>query len=603
MAESNLFGENESLQFEAVTESRRGRFGGTPVVTDSNQNLSTIRENLQYVSVDELIDQVGGCGIYQKFICLLFSLANIPGTYQILLMYFTGHSPPWKCKNATDPFTSCKLKGVFTPADEQFHARCSMPRDHWVYVAPIGYSIVTEYDLVCEKNVFAALANSALYIGWGISCIPLGIAADRYGRKRVMYLSGALILISVLASAFVTSIWQFTILRALTGIGITGYGLTAYVLASEIVGTKFRSSVGCVLFLFGTVGLLLLTLQAYYIQNWRRLTIVCSAPYFAFAITILCIPESPQWLSSQGKTSMAMETLSKMAKINRKPQPKNQLEQSNKVRESQGSFVNLFKPRRRLRTTITLSFGWMVAGLTYYGISLASSDLSGNMYRDFALTSLVEIPSTLLGVPFLERLGRRRTTVWSMILSGLSCCFVAFLPEKSAIPRKASMEQMSLFCLLVYPILRVTGGMFGKFFISLAFNSLYVWSVELHPTTIRTQGMSFASLLARVGSSTAPFITDVLKEFHPALPFLVMGTMALTSGFASFLLPETRGQSTMNSVNEYMEDNRRLTRDAIQMNDVTERVEENFDSEDDFDFARDNDVLIRKPKDGKKFGL
>ncbi len=41
--------------------------------------------------------------------------------------------------------------------------------------------------------------------------------------------------------------------------------------------------------------------------------------------------------------------------------------------------------------------------MVYYGLSLASGDLSGNMYRDFALTSLVELPATILAVPSLEK--------------------------------------------------------------------------------------------------------------------------------------------------------------------------------------------------------
>ena len=113
------------------------------------------------------------------------------------------------------------------------------------------------------------------------------MAADYFGRKRIMFASGALILSCVLASAFVTAVWQFVVLRALIGFGITGYGLSAYVLASEIVGTRFRSVIGNTIFLFGTGALLLLTVQAYYIQTWRHLTIICSAPYCVFALAYL----------------------------------------------------------------------------------------------------------------------------------------------------------------------------------------------------------------------------------------------------------------------------------------------------------------------------
>ena len=39
-----------------------------------------------------------------------------------------------------------------------------------------------------------------------------------------------------------------------------------------------------------------------------------------------------------------------------------------------------------------------VNGMVYYGISMASDKLGGDMYRDFILTSLVEIPANILVV-------------------------------------------------------------------------------------------------------------------------------------------------------------------------------------------------------------
>ena len=37
-----------------------------------------------------------------------------------------------------------------------------------------------------------------------------------------------------------------------------------------------------------------------------------------------------------------------------------------------------------------------MSGITFYGVSLASSDLGGDLYVDFILTSIVEIPANIL---------------------------------------------------------------------------------------------------------------------------------------------------------------------------------------------------------------
>ena len=60
----------------------------------------------------------------------------------------------------------------------------------------------------------------------------------------------------------------------------------------------------------------------------------------------------------------------------------------------------------------------------------------------------------------------------------------------------------------------------------------------------RTQGLSFASLLARVGCTTSPFIAEVLKLVYSSLPFLIMGVLSLIAGFTSFCLPDTNGDSS-----------------------------------------------------------
>eukprot|EP00794_Sanderia_malayensis_P019277 gene19277-21203_t len=63
--------------------------------------------------------------------------------------------------------------------------------------------------------------------------------------------------------------------------------------------------------------------------------------------------------------------------------------------------------------------------MVYYGVSLASDDLGGDMYRDFVLTSLVEIPGNILVIELGNRFGRKPSTTWSMLIGALSCGAIA----------------------------------------------------------------------------------------------------------------------------------------------------------------------------------
>ena len=484
------------------------------------------------LTVDQILEKLGQCGLFQVGISVIVCLLTFPQVYQILLMYFTGHSPPWKCAR-NNP--ECNISGIIEPSQAYLYKkRCYMNRSVWEYTTGKQFSFVTEYDLICDSTPLASLANSALYIGWGLGCLPAGIAADRYGRKHVYFFSFVTLLSATLASGFVTAVWQFIVLRVVIGVGLTGCALTGYVIITEIVGPRCRSVTGNIVFILGTVALLVLTAKAYFIRNWRHLTIICSAPYFALLVFFTCVPEPARWLGSKGKTERALKSLRTIAKVNRTPMPRCQLMVQDQ-KSAKGNFIDLFR-YRRLKFTMLLGFGWMVAGLTYYGISLGSSDLSGNMYRDFALTSVVEAPACMIAPVLLEKCGRRRTSVIAFILAGLSCFFVAMFPEKS------SAE--------ILPLLRVIGGMTGKLFISLAFTAIYVWSVELHPTVVRTQGMSFASFMARIGSSSSPFIIDVLKLVHVVLPFILMGCFSIVAGILSCCLPETKDIPTLETLED-----------------------------------------------------
>ena len=141
-----------------------------------------------------------------------------------------------------------------------------------------------QFDLVCDKTIIATFANSVMYIAWGIGSIPLGIAADYFGRTPVLFTSYLVILTLLLSSACVSSVWQFIFLRAMTGLFLTGHGMPSFALGSEMVGIKFRSTISNIFLGFETIALLLLTLQAYYIREWRRLTIMCSAPYIGLIV-------------------------------------------------------------------------------------------------------------------------------------------------------------------------------------------------------------------------------------------------------------------------------------------------------------------------------
>lgn len=114
------------------------------LIKDGMINEDTTEPN--FSSVDEIFEKIGPCGRYQFLQSFLLCMLMIPMTYQILLMYFTGHSPNWKCANGTN--IACNFTGEISPADvDKFNSRCSMPRYSWEYVTHRNFSFITEVRL------------------------------------------------------------------------------------------------------------------------------------------------------------------------------------------------------------------------------------------------------------------------------------------------------------------------------------------------------------------------------------------------------------------------------------------------------------------------
>jgi len=121
-----------------------------------------------------------------------------------------------------------------------------------------------------------------------------------------------------------------------------------------------------------------------------------------------------------------------------------------------------------------------------------------------------------------------------MICAGVACFVCPFIPNETA----------------------VTGlAVAGKFFVSIAFAVIYIFTAELFPTSIRTIGLGLASLCARIGGILFPIIIDFFQAHkHPEAPLLIFGVSILVSGGLLFLLPETLNKilpETLEQANEF----------------------------------------------------
>ena len=71
----------------------------------------------------------------------------------------------------------------------------------------------------------------------------------------------------------------------------------------------------------------------------------------------------------------------------------------------------------------------MVVSFAYYGLSLNTSNLNGDLYLNFAISGLVEAPGYLIVLFLIDRIGRRWLYFWLMLLGGIACVSTIFTVE------------------------------------------------------------------------------------------------------------------------------------------------------------------------------
>ena len=473
------------------------------------------------VSIDGMLPYIGEFGKFQRLLDGVFCIMIIPQTLQVLIMYFAALSPPWKCvANSTICLFNTTLKNDDT-------SRCRMPRSEWEYTEPKEYSIVTQFDINCSKEWQVHLTTSIFFIGWGIGAIVLGWVADNYGRKIVLFPSTAILIIVGFINAFIPNVSLFIICRLIAGFFTPGTSVQMFILISELVGEKHRPFAGIILWLFFTLSLCILGLKAYLIRQWKLLFIVCTAPYLIVLIFYKFVPESVRWLRLQGKTERMMNIFERIAKWNKKTIPTDVSIEPVAGNSHKSSPKELFQTRKTAVSTCIQGYAWLVNGMVYYGLSLAADDFGGSLYRNYVLVSIIEFPAIIMAIHFCQRFGRKKTVMYPMFIGSVACVMVAFIPATGDAK-----------------IARILLGMVGKLCITVSFDAIYTWSVELYPTNIRAEGMGFLQVTSRIGAASAPWVAKGLKSLHKSIPFVFMGVAAFIAAGLLIMLPETKGLAT-----------------------------------------------------------
>lgn len=484
------------------------------------------------LTADEVLEKVGSFGWFQKRLLILFNLLTaLLFGWSVMVTGIITAEPAWKCvKNSS----VCTYDGAISVGNTNYDARCNMSRSEWDFVDGMT-SVITEFDLVCSKSIYGTLAIASVFVGFFLGAIIIGPFTDKFGRKPTIFISGFVIALFSLVSAFPKVFWLFVVFKILVGLGVGGASVAIFVLITEFVGVQHRSIMGMSLWYCWSLSLVALAGVGYLIRDWRILTIATAVPGFPALLGWFFTPESVRWLMIKGKMGEAVNVFKRMARVNKTIMPQEDLKLPNDDQKL-GDARELFATRKMTQKTLMSWYSWFVNALVYYGVFLSAPVIGGSFYLNFFLTSLVELPAIPAGVWIFNRFGRKKGIAACLILASFSSIGSALIESETNSSNKGALAGKIILSMIL-----------AKFFITISFDGIYLYTVELFPTSIRNIAVGTSTAAARIGSLCSPFIVFTSRS-HPLLPFAIMGVNALIAGVMCMTLPETNKQPTLETV-------------------------------------------------------
>jgi SP family arabinose:H+ symporter-like MFS transporter len=435
-------------------------------------------------------------------------------------------------------------------------------------VASLG-GLLFGFDMAVISGVLPFVRKqfdlTALQEGWFVSsalvgCI-VGVAfsgdlSDRLGRKKLLFLSAFLFLISAVGCALVHSLTWLIVFRLTGGVGVGIASIVVPLYLSEIAPASIRGRLVTCYQLAITVGILLAYITnslllshsasaigsvstsifdlVYVSEVWRGMFSIGTILAVLFLLGLFFVPESPRWLMRKGLVSEGLLILKKIN--NGEEAPVNQATQGLEDNES-GSYKELFSPRLRkaLLLGILLPLFSQLSGINaiiYYGPTIlndAGIALS-NSFLGQIIFGVANLAFTFIAIWKVDDWGRRPLYIVGTLGATVSLVITGVLFYLGMTTSVFLIISMTLFL--------------ACFAFSIG-PLKFVVASEIFPTNIRGKAMGVSIMVMWVADTIMGQLTPVLlREAGSAVTFWVFGFFCMIAFITVYkLLPETKGKS------------------------------------------------------------
>ncbi|XP_063341282.1 solute carrier family 22 member 6 [Pelmatolapia mariae] len=415
--------------------------------------------------------------------------------------------------------------------------------DGWTYnMTDRSSTIISDWHLVCDLHSLKQMGQTIYMGGVLVGAVLFGTLADKYGRRILLLMSYLLMAVFGTCAAFSPSFPLFSFFRFGCGMALSGIALNSLSLIVEWIPTRVRTVVGTITGYCYTLGQLILALMAYYIRDWRWLTLAVSLPFYVFFLYAWWFHESARWLALKNKPDQAIKGLKSVAKFNGRCDEGDKIDikmlqesMKNELSMSKGSYtaLDLLRTPYMRISTVCLAAVWLSTSLAYYALSMDLQKFGVDIYLIQVIFGAVDIPAKIIITVTMSYIGRRPSQCGALIIAGVTILINLLVPY----------DQQTL---------RTSLAVVGKGCLAASFICCYLYTGELYPTIIRQNGMGLVSSMARVGAMVAPLVR-LMGDYIPWLPGLIYGGAPILSGVAAIFLPETLGTPLPDTIQDVEE--------------------------------------------------
>jgi MFS transporter, SP family, arabinose:H+ symporter len=394
-----------------------------------------------------------------------------------------------------------------------------------------------QFALTEIQTEFAA---SSLLVGCVAGAAVGGWLSDRFGRRRVLIVSAVLFALSSIGAALPRNLTEFTAARLAGGIAIGVASVLAPLYIAEVAPAHIRGRLVSLNQMAIVTGILLAYVVNWTLSwggpdSWRWMFAVAAIPSLLFLVALFFVPESPRWLTENGREQEALAVLTRVTNPEQAAIDLAAIREA--IAEESGTLAELLQPgyRKALLLAIALAVLQQWVGINtvlFYGSVILKERVGGHSESAAigvnVLIGLVNFASTIVALWLIDKLGRRPLLMGSaagMLLAHIGLA-VAFLRTP---PSAAVVIASMVLCAASFAVGLGPG----------------VWVVlsEIFPTRIRGRAMSIATVSLWVACVILTFsFLSIASALGPSGAFTIYGGMCvLTIWIVARFTPETKG--------------------------------------------------------------